>query len=413
MIFSVRSGQKCSNRVTAIAAASALLLSWTGVSPLIRQKIGGSWRGTQNIEQVRFLGTMPVIHTDPDQCMRQQNGQSTAARVLLSAAAFVVVIAGMRAAQGIIVPFLLAVFIAIIAAPGLNWLQRRRVPRVVALVLVVVGILTVGVALTALLGTSLDGFSEALPAYQQRLEGEMISLVDWLAARGVAVSDRTLLNYLDPGSAMRLVSGLLSGLGSVLTNAFLILLTVIFILLEASTFAAKLQDASGEPEHSLEETNAVLHNIKRYMTIKTLTSALTGVTIAVGLLLEGVDFAVLWGFFAFLLNFIPNVGSFIAAVPAMLVAVLQLGYGAALATAGLYVVVNVTVGSILEPRWMGNQLGVSPLVVFLSLVFWGWVFGPVGMFLSVPLTISVQIMLASNPDTRWVAVLLGDRRAAE
>jgi len=356
---------------------------------------------------------MPVIHADPDQRMPQKNGQSTAARVLLSAAAFVVVIAGMRAAQGIIVPFLLAVFITIIAAPGLNWLQRRRVPRVVALLLVVVGILTVGVAVTALLGTSLDGFSEALPAYQQRLEGEVVSLVDWLAARGVAVSDRTLLNYLDPGSAMRLVSGLLRGLGNALTNAFLILLTVVFILLEASTFAAKLRDASGEPEQSLEETYTVLDNIKRYMTIKTLTSALTGVTVAVGLLIEGVDFAVLWGFFAFLLNFIPNVGSFIAAVPAVLVAALQLGYGAALVTAGLYLAVNVVVGSILEPRWMGNQLGVSPLVVFLSLVFWGWVFGPVGMFLSVPLTISVQIMLASNPDTRWVAVLLGNQRVAD
>ena len=149
------------------------------------------------------------------------------------------------------------------------------------------------------------------------------------------------------------------------------------------------------------------------MTIKTLTSALTGVTIAVGLLIEGVDFAVLWGFFAFLLNFIPNVGSFIAAVPAVLVAALQRGYGAALVTAGLYLAVNVVVGSILEPRWMGNQLGVSPLVVFLSLVFWGWVFGPVGMFLSVPLTISVQIMLASNPGTRWVAVLLGNQRVAD
>ena len=349
---------------------------------------------------------MPVIRADPDQCMPQENGQSTATRVLLSAAAFVVVIAGMRAAQGIIVPFLLAVFIAIIAAPGLNWLQRRRVPRVVALLLVVVGILTVGVALTALLGTSLEGFSNALPAYQQRIEGEVLGFVNWLTARGVAISDRTLLNYLDPGSAMRLVSGLLRGLGNALTNAFLILLTVVFILLEASTFAAKLRDASGEPEQSLEESSTVLDNIKRYMTIKTLTSALTGVTIAAGLLIEGVDFAVLWGFFAFLLNFIPNVGSFIAAVPAVLVAALQLGYGAALVTAGLYLAVNVVVGSILEPRWMGNQLGVSPLVVFLSLVFWGWVFGPVGMFLSVPLTMVVRIVFENTDDLRWVAQLI-------
>jgi predicted PurR-regulated permease PerM len=339
--------------------------------------------------------------------MPQHDGRSAAASTLLYAAAFVVVIAGMRAAQGIIVPFLLAGFIAIISAPYLNWLQQRGLPQIAALMVVVLFIVALGFGLTALLGTSLEGFSNALPSYQERLQDEMAGFVHWLKTRGMGVSDRTILNYLDPGSAMRLASGLLKGLGNVLTNAFLILLTVTFILLEASGFANKLRAAMGAPEHTLERSYIVLDNIKKYMTIKTLTSAITGVTVAIGLLVMGVDFALLWGFFAFLLNFIPNVGSFIAAVPAVLIALLQLGVGAALGTAGLYVLVNVLVGSILEPRWMGNQLGVSPLVVFLSLVFWGWVFGPVGMFLSVPLTISVQIMLASSPDTRWIAVLLG------
>jgi predicted PurR-regulated permease PerM len=339
--------------------------------------------------------------------MSESYRPSAAASILLYAAAFVVVIAGMRAAQGIIVPFLLAGFIATISAPYLNWLQRRGVPQIAALMLVVLLIVALGFGLTALLGTSLEGFSNALPSYQERLQSDMTSFVHWLKARGFAVSDRTILNYLDPGSAMRLASGLLKGLGNVLTNAFLILLTVIFILLEASGFAGKLRAAMGAPEHTLEQSYVVLENIKRYMSIKTLTSAITGVVVAAGLLVMGVDFALLWGFFAFLLNFIPNVGSFIAAIPAVLVAMLQLGVGAALGTAGLYLVVNVLVGSILEPRWMGGQLGLSPLVVFLSLVFWGWVFGPVGMFLSVPLTISFQIVLASSDDTRWIAVLLG------
>ncbi len=339
---------------------------------------------------------MPDIH-----------GRSAAASALLSLAAFVVVIAGMRAAQSIIVPFLLAGFIAIVSTPYLNWLQRRGLPQALALLVVMIGILAVGFGLTALLGTSLDGFSQALPSYQERLQGEVGEFVRWLKARGVKISDQTFLQFLDPGSAMRLASGLLKGLGNVLTNAFLILLTVIFILLEASSFAGKLRAAMGAPEHSLEQSYSVLENIKRYMTIKTLTSVLTGVVVAIGLAVLGVDFPLLWGFFAFLLNFIPNVGSFIAAVPAVLIALLQLGLGGALATAGLYLLVNIAVGSLLEPRWMGDQLGVSPLVVFLSLVFWGWVFGPVGMFLSVPLTISFQIVLASNPDTRWLAILLG------
>jgi len=333
--------------------------------------------------------------------------QSVTFRFLIAAAALVVVIAGMRAAQDIIVPFLLAGFIAVISVPYLNWLQQKGMPLLVALLIIIITILGAGFGLAALLGTSLEGFSRDLPSYQERLHGEVSGFVHWLRSRGVAISDQTFLSYLDPGSAMRLASGLLKGLGNTLTNAFLILLTVIFILLEASSFTGKLRAALGKPDHSLDQMYAVLDNIKRYMSIKTLTSALTGIIVAAGLGLIGVDFALLWGFFAFLLNFIPNIGSFIAAVPAVLITLLQLGIGGAVGVAGLYLLVNVVIGSILEPRWMGNELGVSPLIVFLSLVFWGWVFGPVGMFLSVPLTISVQIALASSEDTRWLAILLG------
>lgn len=333
--------------------------------------------------------------------------QSVAYRVVMGMAAFVVVVAGMRAAQSVIVPFLLACFTAIICAPYLNWLQRKGVPSIVALIIVVLGILAVGIGLGAVLGSSLDAFSQALPSYQARLEGEVTRLISWLKGFGIELSEKTFRALIDPGSAMRLASSLLKGLGNVLANAFLILLTVVFMLMEVSTFASKLRHASGRPEHSLEDMYQIMDNIKRYMSIKVLTSILTGFLITVGLSLLGVDFPLLWGFFAFLLNFIPNIGSFIAAVPAILIALLQLGLGVTFMTGLLYLVVNVMVGSFLEPRWMGESLGVSPLVVFLSLVFWGWVFGPVGMFLSVPLTISVQIAMASSNDSQWIAVLLG------
>jgi len=330
-----------------------------------------------------------------------------ALRFFLGMAAFVVVIAGMKTAQSIIVPFLLAAFISIISAPYLNWLNRKGMPMPLALLVIILVIVAAGVALAALLGTSLDAFSQALPSYQDRLQGKVVELAQWLGEQGIDVSGQTFLSFLNPGSAMALASGLLKGLGNVLTNAFLILLTVIFILMEASSFPVKLRMALGSPDHALTETYTVLNNIKRYMSIKLLTSALTGALVAAGLSIMGVDFPVLWGFFAFLLNFIPNIGSIIAAIPAVLLALLQFGVGGALGVAALYLVTNVAIGSVLEPRWMGNQLGVSPLIVFVSLVFWGWVFGPVGMFLSVPLTISVQIALASRDDTRWIAVLLG------
>ena len=126
----------------------------------------------------------------------------------------------------------------------------------------------------------------------------------------------------------------------------------------------------------------------------------------------GWDYPVLRGLLAFLLNYVPNIGSIIAAVPAVLSAAVQLGSGAALQSAAAYLVANVLVGSIVEPRFMGRGLGLSALVVFLSLVFWGWVLGPVDMFLSVPLTMMINVALDSRPGTHWITVLLGPEGAA-
>jgi predicted PurR-regulated permease PerM len=143
------------------------------------------------------------------------------------------------------------------------------------------------------------------------------------------------------------------------------------------------------------------------MAIKTWISIATGVLVAVWLKLIGVDFPLLWGVLAFVLNYIPNIGSFISAVPAVLLAVIQLGMVQASIAALGYAVVNIVMGSVVEPRFMGRGLGLSTLVVFLSLVFWGWVLGPVGMLLSVPLTITAKMALESREESRWAAVLLG------
>ena len=150
-----------------------------------------------------------------------------------------------------------------------------------------------------------------------------------------------------------------------------------------------------------------IESFNRYLALKTLFSLATGVVIGIWLAVLGVDFALLWGLLAFLLNFVPNIGSIIAAIPAIFLAFIQLGWGPALLTCLGYIVVNVVFGSILEPKFMGRRLGLSTLVVFLSLVFWGWVLGPVGMVLSVPLTMIVKIAMESNEDTRWIAILLG------
>ena len=145
--------------------------------------------------------------------------------------------------------------------------------------------------------------------------------------------------------------------------------------------------------------------LRRYMSMKTVISMVTGLIIGVSLWLIGVDYPVLWGVLAFMLNFVPNIGSIIAAVPAVMLTLVQLGVAPALLVAAVYVTVNVIIGSIVEPKYMGKGLGLSTLVVFVSLVFWGWVLGPVGMLLSVPLTITVKLALDSRPETQWLGHL--------
>jgi predicted PurR-regulated permease PerM len=187
----------------------------------------------------------------------------------------------------------------------------------------------------------------------------------------------------------------------------LILLTVVFILLEAADFPKKLQAALKKPEGSLSTIEKFSRSANRYVVIKTLISATTGITIWLWLLILGVDYPVLWGTLAFMLNYVPNIGSILAAIPATLLALVQLGVGSAFLTALGFLVVNNILGNIVEPKLMGRGLGLSTLVVFISLVFWGWVLGPLGMVLSVPLTSLVKIALESSEETRGLAIMLG------
>ena len=329
-------------------------------------------------------------------------------RFLFTAAAFVVVVAGMRAAADLLVPFLLAVFIAIICAPLLFWLKRKGVPNGLAVCATLVVILCAGLVLVTFAGTSLQGFADALPGYQDRLAEKTAGILGWLEGLGFDVSTKVLRDMVNPGKAMGFAANTLKGLSGVLTNVFMIILTLVFILFEASTLPRKIAAVLvGTEEDSLSRLGGFMESLNRYLAIKTFFSLLTGLVVGVWLAVLGVDYPVLWGLLAFLLNYVPNIGSIIAAIPACLLALIQLGLGTALLAALGYVAANVAFGSFLEPRLLGRRLGLSTLVVWLSLVFWGWVLGPVGMLLSVPLTMIVKIALESNEDTRRIAILLG------
>ena len=332
--------------------------------------------------------------------------QTRPAQILISFAAFVVVVAGMRAAESIIVPFLLSVFIAVISAPLLFWLTKRGFPTWLALMIVIGGVIGVITGIVALIGTSVDDFSRALPFYKTRLGELSDGLLAWLTGFGIVIPADQWRESFDPGKIMELVAGTLSGLGGVLKNTFLILITVIFILLEGSSFPNKLRAAFG-PDSHFDHFDKFRETVNRYLVIKTTTSLVTGILVTGWLTLLGVDFALLWGLLAFMLNYIPSIGSIIAAVPPVLLALIQHGLVLALLVVLGYAVLNILIGVVIEPRFMGRSLGLSTLVVFLSLVFWGWVLGPMGMLLSVLLTMTLKIALDSYEETQWIAVMLG------
>lgn len=333
------------------------------------------------------------------------NHSSFAFRVLTGLAAFVIVVAGMKSAEPILVPFLLSIFIAIISAPPLFWLERRKVPVPIAVLIMISLIIITIILIGALVGASIKDFTRELPQYQTRLRTETAGLIVWLGQRGIDLSSSDLQRIIDPGKAMSLASNMLNSFGGMLSDGFLIFFTVIFIMTEASSFPIKLRAIYGE-QASLGLFDHFLTKVKNYMAIKTVISLLTGLLITSWLAILGVDYPLLWGLLAFLFNYVPTIGSIIAAIPAVLLALIQIGTGAALLTALGYGVVNIIFGNVIEPRFMGRGLGLSALVVFLSLVFWGWVLGPIGMLLSVPLTMTVKIALDSHEDTRWLAILL-------
>jgi predicted PurR-regulated permease PerM len=211
----------------------------------------------------------------------------------------------------------------------------------------------------------------------------------------------------DPGQAIAVLRRVLSSLGGLFAHGALVLLTVVFILLEAPSLPAKLKVAFDLDDAGRLRFQQVFDAINRYMLIKSLTSLGTAVLVYIWLRILGIDFAILWGILAFFLNFVPVVGNILMMIPAVLMALVQTDLPTTLVVVVGYLVINTAIGNVIEPRIMGKGLGISTLAVFIALLFWGWLFGTVGMFLAVPLTTALIIALDASPHTRPLAILLG------
>lgn len=335
--------------------------------------------------------------------------------VIVICASLVIILAGIKAAAEVIAPLLLALFISIICSPLVGKMMRYNIPQWLAITLLLCFIFMFFSIFATLVGASVNEFTASMPQYKLLL-AEKIGWLTTLADNyniPLFLPKQSIVENLNPNTLMNFMSKVLGQLSSMLSNIFVLFLIVVFMLLEIPlakrklTYLASMQQSKEHIELK-NEVYRVIDSVIRYLTIKTVISILTGISIFIVLKLLGIQYAILWASIAFLMNYIPNIGSIIAAVPVIVQAFILNGFAEGIGVMIGYLVVEMVFGNVVEPRVMGKHLGLSTLVVFISLIFWGWLLGTAGMFLSVPLTMATKIAFEASPTTKKLAYLLGN-----
>jgi len=356
----------------------------------------------------------------------------TAAQFIKVCAGIVIVAAGLKVASSLLVSIVLAAFIAMVCTRPIAWFKTKGMPSGLAIALVLVLLILLGVGMGALVGGSAAEFTSAVPKYEENLNEIVAGLEARLDELGIdlrgrkektapesktaddgAEEDAADGDEMEPPPAFdtkrlfELISSVIKGLIGALSDMLMILLLVVFILADAETLPARLRTALGGASADLSRFYEVTQSVNTYLWVKTWISLLTGLCVGIFTAVIGLDFPFLWGFLAFVFNYIPNIGSLIAAIPAVLLGLLQGGWDLALIVGIGFLVINNVIGNVVEPRILGKRMGLTTFVVFLSLLVWSWLWGPIGMLLSVPLTLIVKIALESTPDGKAFAALLG------
>ncbi len=334
--------------------------------------------------------------------------QNPGANLLFVLACLVVVVHGLRIAAPILLPSALALFLAVLSLPIMLWLRERRVPGWFAITLTLLVNLAALGLLVAIVSRSVSELQTQLPRYlaaTQELQERWLAALE--ARTDVVLTDYLTMDLVDPSAILDVVRGTVGRVAQFVSMTFLVFLIMAFMLSEAVVFPAKFHHVLGAATRNEDHLRKIVTEIQTYLGIKTMISLATGALIGAWAYATDLDFPLLLGLIAFVFNYVPTVGSILAAIPALVLSLILVGtIGHAILVLSGYVVVNMLLGNILEPTLQGRQLGLSTLVVILSLLFWGWAWGPLGALLSVPLTVIVKIWLENTRDLRWVAVLL-------
>ena len=339
--------------------------------------------------------------------MQDNYNPSKVVYVLIGLASFVIFVAGVRAATEIVIPLLMALFFTLIIFPVLHWSKKRSIPIWLAIMVTTLIIVFIFTLFFFILGSNVQVLAENIPAYHDLLEERWESVSIFWGDRGVDISILQISDLISSNVIKDYALEFLSILTLIIEDGLLIFVLMIFMLFASSTFPTKVAAMSSNRKSTLFVFDKIIHMISHYMLIKTVISFITGLLVTLLLIILNIDHAIFWGFIAFALNYIPNIGSFLAALPVIFLTLIQFGFDRALLTILGYVFINVIMGNVLEPRIMGKSTELSVVFIFFSLIFWGWVLGPVGMFLSVPLTIVLKIVFEHFDSTRWLSILIG------
>ena len=349
-----------------------------------------------------------------------QLDQNPGLRLLFTLAVAVIVIQGLRFAQPVLLPTAVALFLAVICLPVVFWLKNRRVPQFLAILVTVLAVASMLGLLIMIASLQLPDLFTRVQIQVDALTVPLGGMLQRFSAWWPFVEDGEIMDALQGVLDLPLLAALATGATtwalSFLASVFLVFLILAFALGEAAVLPFKLRAIAGDGIASDERMRKVVDEVQGYLVIKTLVSIATGVLLGTWTWIMGIELPILLGLIAFALNYVPTIGSVIASVPALFLALIEvdpqtaafvgLDLQSTLIVGAGYLAVNIVFGNWLEPTLMGRRLGLSTLVVILSLVFWGWLWGPLGALLSVPLTVMVKIMLENTKDLKWVAVLL-------
>ncbi len=358
----------------------------------------------------------------PDQGVTQDWSQQ-GFRLLLALACLIVVLTGMKLAASFLVPIAFGFFLAILSYPIVRWLVRFHVPRSLAMLLTVLlnmGLLA-GVIYSAI--NLVTRFQRDLPSSKTAVEQNVNNAAAWLEKQGVqgAVESAShifdwnaVFNYLTQQDVMSSIGGVVgSTFGTVavfLATVFMVLIVMIFILVEAHGVESRIlavRLAGGPDLSSLLQS---VSDIQKYLGIKTAISLGAAVCVGVWCMVLGLKYPLLWAIIAFVFHFIPAVGAWLAAAPAVIDGLVMAGWGRAFGVAVGYVFINIAFDSFLQPTLLGRRFGMSTLVIVLSVIFWGWLWGAAGMFLAVPLTMVFKVLLDNSNEFRWLSVAMSKKK---